>query len=175
MTMIKTLRKLGLIPVLMLLFSGALLAQKPKTALELNDQLVSITDSLYRKGQRWGEQFNRSYENKDFVKLAPYRKEVQNYIDQQLVAVGVLKDIGGSEDFRAAMIKFLTFEKDMVTNHFIPMEKLNTKSTDEEIKAEVEKLTGAAEKEGDALGAVNKAQEAYAAKNGFSIEPEKEK
>ena len=166
---------MGLIPMLMLLFSLTSVAQKTNTAaLDMNDRLVSITDSLYAKGQRWGEAFNKFYNNKEFSKLAPYRKEVQTYIDQQLTKVGVMKDVGGSEDLRAAMIKFLLYERDMVANHFVPIEKLNTSSTDDQIKAEIDSLTKAAEKEAEALKAVNDAQEAYAAKNGFTIESAKE-
>ena len=141
-----------------------------QTPLEFNDNLVAITDSLYKKGQDWGEKFTAVRDSKEFYKLAPQRKALEKFIDTKIAEISVMKDISGSENLRKAMVKFLLFEKDMIQRGFMPIEKLNSSSTQEQIDAALEKLTSLTEEENEALGNVNREQEAYAKKNGFTIE-----
>jgi hypothetical protein len=160
--------------VVALLFSHNSFAQTAKTAIELNDQLASITDSLYARGQEWGSQFNTLMNgSKDFKSLAKYRLGIEKFIDRKLAEIRVMKDINGSGELRQAMTEFLTFEKHMIQAGFMPAEKLGTDATDEQIQKIIENLTNESKREGDVLNKVRQAQEAYGKKNGFSIESDK--
>jgi hypothetical protein len=145
-------------------------AQQPKTALELNNHLASITDSLYKKGQIWGNQLNNAADRHDFASLAPYRIKIQQFIDLKLAELKKMKDIGGSEEFRTAMIDFLVLEKQMIESSFIPFEKLPPDATNNQLKSAIDKLTDEAKNESKAIEKVNEIQDLYARKNGFAIE-----
>lgn len=156
------------------LFGSNLYAQKAKTALELNDQLASITDSLYARGQEWGSQFNTIMNgSKDFKSLAKYRMDIEKFIDRKLVEVRGMKDINGSANLREAMISFLQFEKHMIQVGFSPAEKLPSNATEAQIQEVITKLTEESKNEGAVLDKVRTEQEAYAKKNGFNIETDK--
>ena len=149
------------------------LTVKAQTPLELNDKLSSITDSLYARGQQWGTQFNDAYKAKDFKLLIPYRQALSAYVDKSIARVKVMKDVKNSKPLRMAMIGFLEFEKQMITDGFIPVEKLSPSASDEDMKAALAKLTALSSKENGELQKVAAAQEAYARENGFQIEPAK--
>ncbi len=145
-------------------------AQKPTTALALNDYLVSITDSLYSSGQAWGKKFTEVNSSKEYTLLQPIRVSMEKLIERKQLEVITLKDIGGSEKLRLAMLDMLFFEARMIRDGFIPFEKLNKQSTQDEINKAIEVLTKSAEAENEYLEKVRKAQDVYAAKNGFTIE-----
>ena len=147
-------------------------AQDFDKAIAMNDYFVSITDSLYSGGQQWGRQFNEAYQTKDFKLLVPARQKMEKFIDQKLALLGKMKDSFGSENLRLTTMDFLAFEKKLITEAFIPLEKLNKNSTQEEIKKAMNNLTETAAKETAELTRVNKAQEEFAEKNGFTIEKE---
>lgn len=160
--------------IVAVLFSSNIYAQKAKTALQLNDQLASITDSLYARGQEWGSQFNTIMNgSKDFKPLAVYRMNIEKFIDRKLVEVRGMKDIAGSGELREAMINFLQFEKHMIQIGFTPAEKLPANATEEQIQEVITKLTEESKNETSVLDKVREAQTAYAKKNGFAIESEK--
>lgn len=148
----------------------AVKAQKIKTAIDYNDYLVSITDTLYQLGQQWGDQFNTAYQSKDFKSLTPVRIKIEQFASRKFLEVTTMKDMYGSEKLRAAMLEFLAFEKIMIAEHFTALEKLNSSSTDDEVKKGLEVLTTDSKSEAVALKRVNEAQREYAQKNGFTIE-----
>jgi hypothetical protein len=148
-------------------------AQQPTTALQFNDYLVSITDTLYMYGKEWGDQFNVANESKDFTSLSPKRTKIEEFAAKKFLEVTTMKDIKGSEKLRAAMLEFLAYEKLMISEHFIPMEKLNSSSTDDDIQKHLDDLSTAGKTESIALKKVSDAQKEYAKKNGFTIEEEK--
>jgi len=145
-------------------------AQQPKTALELNDRLAAITDSLYAKGQLWGTQFVSASKSKDFTTLKPYRENIQRFITSELKAVKTMKDINGSEKLREAIIEFLNYENKMVVEGFLPVEKLGKTATEDDVQKVIKDLTAKSEDEAYYLKKVSLEQEAYAKKNGFTIE-----
>lgn len=144
-------------------------AQQPRTALDLNNQLASITDSLYLKGQEWGTKFTEVADSKDFAALKPYRENIQHFINGQLKMVKGMKDINGSENLRAVIIEFLNYENKMVVDGFIPVEKLPKTATEDDLKKVIQGLTEASKDEAGLLKKVSEAQDAYAQKNGFTI------
>lgn len=148
-------------------------AQKNASALAMNDKLASITDSLYERGQEWGSQFSTIMNgSKDFKSLAKYRLNIESFIDRKLAEVRTMKDVSGSKELREAMIEFLQFEKHMIQAGFAPAEKLPANATEEQVTNVITKLTEESKNETAVLEKVRAAQQAYAQKNGFSIETE---
>ncbi len=144
-----------------------------KTAIDLNDYLASITDTLYNDGVKWGEAFSKANANKNFSTLSVPRKKLESFIQRKQLEVLLMKDINGSENLRLSMLEFLFFEAKMAAEAFLPLEKLNSQSTDDEIKRAITSLTDMAKEENKYLEKVVAAQEAYGKKNGFTIEAEK--
>ncbi|RQO31519.1 hypothetical protein DBR32_06060 [Taibaiella sp. KBW10] len=150
---------------------GLLHAQKGTTAIALNDYYVSITDSMYNYGVKWGEKFNVIYQgSKDFTALGAERKVLHQFIVRKQKELLLHKDAYGSEDLRLAVLNFLFYEKKMLEEGFIPVEKLTKSSTEAEINKVIGNLTVLAEEESVEIKKVNEAQEAFAKKNGFAIE-----
>ena len=142
---------------------------KAQTPTEFNDKLVAITEGLYSKGQEWGKQFNAAYEAKDFTSLTNKRQQLEQFVTQKLAEVKAMKDVKDSKTLREAMVNFLEFEKGMIDRAFKPMESLGKNPSQEQVKAAYDQLTTYSKEEQVALERVNKAQEAYAKANGFTI------
>jgi hypothetical protein len=147
--------------------------KQPKTALELNDYMVSITDSLYNYGTAWGAQFGEAFKSKDFSTLTAPRKNIEKFVDYKYAELNALKNIGGSEKLKAAMLEFLIFEKKMIKEQFIPLEKLDKNTPDAAKQTAIATLVDASKSEEAVLAKVREEQNAYAKKNGFTIESEK--
>jgi hypothetical protein len=148
------------------------LAQKPNTALQLNDYMAGISDTLYQKGMEWGQTFKSALKAKDFPRLTPVRKSLESFIDRKLVDVITLKDISGSEKLRLAMLDLLFFELRMIKAGFVPFESLSKDYTDAELKDLSDQLTKAVADEKRYLDKITEAQKTYGTKNGFTIEGE---
>jgi len=155
--------------LLVLLLSVSTHASAQNEALALNDKLTNITDSLYAKGQHWGGKFAEVSTTKKFKELIPYRKDLQRFIDASIARVKVMKDVGSSKELRTAIMHFLNYEKLMVSKGFLPLEKLNAKSTDKQINDGLNKLKGLAGDENKELAKVADAQKRYADASGFKI------
>ncbi len=141
-----------------------------ETPIDFNDRLVSITATLYEKGTAWGNKFKELSESKNYKELAPLRIDMQKFIDKKIAELRTTKGVGkGSQEFLKTMIEFLNFEKGF-TQAFLPFEKLNSTTSDEELKKAMDKLTEASTQEEGALAKVTAAQQAYAEKNDFTIE-----
>jgi hypothetical protein len=145
-------------------------AQKPSTPLELNDYFAAISDSLYRGGKAWGIQFNKVQASKEFATLIPFRLSMEQYAKKMVSELTTMKDIKNSKDFRLAVIGFLNFEVELMTQAFIPIEKLTAKSSKETYDAAINNLVLLAAKEKDYLSTIAITQKAYADSNGFTIE-----
>lgn len=156
-----------------LLFVAGSVKVNAQTALQFNDKLAAITDSLYAKGQGWGVKFNEVKATKEFSKLTPYRMNLERFVDVKIAEVKKMKDVSGSQNLRQAILSFLVMEKTMIQKGFSPMEKLNSSSSDDDIQKALDNLIKESENEGLELSKVNKAQDEYASRNGFKIESAK--
>ena len=145
-------------------------AQKITTALELSNYFSSVTDSMYKYGQQWGNQFSASYNSKKFGSLTPMRAKIDDYTSRKIVELTAMKDVSGSENFRAAMLDFLSYEKKMIKVYFAAFEKLDSSSTDDDIQKHMNDLIAVSKDEEVELQKVREAQQDYARKNGFEIE-----
>ena len=166
------MRSVRLFVFAFILFAAALSAnaQKPTTALELNNYFASINDSLYAGGREWGTKLNTVVFSKGFDSLAPLRIKLDNFIERKTSELKAMKDIKGSDKFRLAMLDFLAFESKMMKEAFAPIEKLSKTSTQDQIKTAINNLMELAAQEDSHLVKVNEAQDEYAAKNGFTIQ-----
>lgn len=161
------------------LFGISIHAQKPSTSktltpIEFSDRMSDITDSLYRKGTAWGVQFKEANKQHNFSTLKPYRVAVQTFINNSLQNLKTMPDVKDSKALRLAMIDFLTYENKMVIEGFMPIEKIKSNATEDEINKALQGLQDLATVEGNELKKVSVEQQAYAKANGFRIETEEE-
>jgi hypothetical protein len=147
-------------------------AQQPQTALELNDYLVAAVESISQAGSAWGSKYAEVSANAEYYLLASYRQDIISVIDSKTEAIQSFQDVGGSEEFRTALIDFLGFEKKMITQCFVPFENLTEYSTTEEIDALITALNQMAQEENSRLDNIRQIQSSYALLNGFTIEGE---
>ena len=143
-----------------------------KSAVEFNDYIASINDTLYRGGQEWGRKLNTVIKSKSFDSLGTYRMNMESFITRKKLELKSLPDFKGSKEFVDVMITFLTYEARLMREGFAPLEDLNEKSTKEEIDAALKKLISLSGEEKALLATVTAAQQKYAASNGFTIEEE---
>jgi hypothetical protein len=162
----------SLILTFLLLSSNILFGQKPKTALEMNDYLTGVVSALYDKGVAWGTKLGEAETSKDFSTLTDSRKDLEKLIVQKIIEVDGVRDIGGSEEFRKAILSFLKYEKDLVEKAFVPFEKLPKTATQADIDRLTANLNDLAKKEADELSKIRITQEEYAKNNGFTIQKE---
>ena len=163
------MKHIKLLIVALLLLGGTATAQQ--AALQMNDRLSEVTDSLYARGQAWGRAFNTAYASKDFATLTPYSKEMLRFIDSKINWVKNLKDVSNSQALRMSLIELLRFEKKMVTTGFVPFESFTQNTSEATILAARKNLMESAKEEDVYLGKVAAEQEKYGAANGFKIAP----
>jgi len=144
--------------------------QAQKTALEFNDQLATITDSLNFYGREWGGEAKEALQSKDFKPLVASRQRLETYINRQLSGLATMKDVKNSGKLREAMISFLNFEKSAIISAMKPFEKMTAGTADEEQQKAIEALTESSKGEEAELHKVYVEQQAYAKANGFPLE-----
>lgn len=141
-----------------------------QTPLQFNNQMASITDSLYAKGLAWGTLLTQIAKGpKDFTRLQPLRLGAESFIDVQAEKLNNLQDVSGSYNLRQAMISYLKFERQIVEEQFKPFESFTAQTTDETVQSQINTLLTAVKREKDFLDQVNVAQAAYAKENNFTI------
>ena len=147
-------------------------AQQPTTALELNNIMADITDSLFMGGSEWGKAFRDAKKSGRYDLIKPYRVRMENFINRKIEYVLTLKDINNSKPLRLAVIEFLSYEKRLLQEAFIPFESLKPSISKEEVQKLIDNLSTLAAREKDMLAKVSEAQELYGVENGFAIEEE---
>lgn len=164
------MRFLSVMLVALTCFLGSCQMMNRQKALEFSNKLSSITDSLYRKGGEWGAVYATASQSGDYAQLRPLRIDMQQFTDRNIATVIAMKDVAGSEQFRADMIGFLRFEKKMIEDVFSRFEELNAQSSEGEVQAVLNQLTESSTEETRLLDVVRKSQAEFAKKNGFKIE-----
>jgi hypothetical protein len=153
-----------------LLLLAATASTFAQTAIEFNDKLTTVTDELYKYGGEWGTAFQAAFKTKNFTTLTPMRKKLEAFTASKLASITAMKDVENSKPLRMAFIGFLKYEQSLIGQAFVPFEKFNSSSSDNDIKAAIDKLTKLSQSEQSELEKVVKAQEQYAKENGFTIE-----
>lgn len=151
---------------LLLLFASC---GKTLTPVQLDAEIVEINDSLKMKGQNWVTELGKSFMSRNFSALPPLREDISAFLDKQIKHVENMKDVGGSEEYRKAELDFLKYERDMVASAFMPFEKFNASSTNEEIQAVLAKLTPISDAEVERMNKITELQVKYAEKNNFKL------
>ena len=141
------------------------------TAAEYNAKIVAISDSLREKGTRWGLEFNEDVKTKDFSKLTPLRKDIENFASDKMSELRADKDIHGSADLKQAMLNFLTCEKEMMQRGFLPFEKLGPTATDGDVQAALDNIKQQSAKEQALLDNLRDVELEYAKKNNIALKP----
>ena len=136
----------------------------------MNNTLVYINDSMYSKGQEWGQVLTDCAVSKEFRKLAPYRFRLEHFIDSSLTQVENMNDVGGSGDLRSCEIDLLRFEKNMVTSYFAPFEQFTDNTSVDEITEKLNAIQAASQDETMKMTHFKSLQDLYAKKNGFKLE-----
>lgn len=144
-------------------------AQQPTTPIAFNDTLAAINATLFEYGSQWGRAFNEAYKSGQYARLTPHRERLGKFINEKLEYVLTLKDVNNSKPLRLALIEFLSYEKQLLQDAFLPFESLKPNVTEEEVKKLISNLSTLAAKEKDMLAMVADAQEKYGAENGFNI------
>ena len=159
-----------LFPFIALLFltQGCENATKKK-AFDFNQKLSGISDSLAARGKQLGGELEKALQSKDFSTIAGFNKELLSYVDSRVAELNTMEDIGGSGNLKTAMISFLGFEKELVTQGVVPFEQMDATTSQEDIQAAAQTLVKKTEEEKDYLKKVQDAQREYAQKNGFKI------
>lgn len=140
--------------------------------IDYNDFLSSSTDSLNALGAEWGAVFAEAYQgNRDFTKLKTKRQKLTTFIVLRKHEIETMTTVGvGGEGIKQAILSFLDFEMTMLEKSFLPLEDMNSNTSDEEINAAITKLTNDSKSEEAVLDMVRSAQIAYAKQNNFTIE-----
>ncbi len=154
--------------IVLLVFNAK--SQQPQTAIEMNNILVSVIDSLHEAGTSWTNRYQTVSKTKEYALLASNREEIIILIDRLSNGISLLQDIGGSEEFRKAIIEFLSFERSLVADYMGSFERLNATSSEDEINGLFSKLNEITTTEKEKLWDINAIQAAYAYKNGFTID-----
>lgn len=136
----------------------------------LNNELTTINDSLFLKGQVWGEEFRIGFSTGDYSQLKSAREELQEYIERSIKRINTLQDVGGSEKFRKTEMEYLRFERDAIVAKMIPFESFDSNTTKEEITAAYNALMEASRQEQAHMEQLRAVQRDYAEKNDLKLE-----
>jgi hypothetical protein len=156
--------------ILATFISTAGISQKYTTALEFNNYIVTINDSLYKYGSAWGTKFVESRTSHKWEELTPHRLKLENFIQKKREELKKLAPFKGSEDLVASMLDFLKMESQMAWKAFAPFEAFDENTSSDEMKDATDNLMRQTKVENEKLEQLRAAQDRYATKNGFSIE-----
>ena len=140
-----------------------------KKAYDFNQKLFEISDTLNKKGTRIGTEVAMAVNTRDFSKVDRINEELLAFIELKSAELKKPPNTAGSEKLKAAMIEFLQFEKDMVSNYFVPLGKMNAATSDSAIQFAVDQMVEKSKDEGSYLQKVQVAQKEYARSNGFTV------
>ena len=168
----KSIRILAIVATFFTMTSSASSQTAITTPLELNDYFVSISDSLYIKGYQWSVKLGSVAKNGSFDSLVPLRLKIETYIYNKRTEVKNMKDIKNSTPLRQAFLDLLDYEAMLVHQAFVPFERFNAKTKEEELKAAFDNLVKIANMEEEHMKKIRKIQVQYGTENGFTIEGE---
>lgn len=142
---------------------------KKEQIIELNNKLTIINDSLYNRGINLGMIIRASSTTKDFPAIAVYGKQMENFIDEKIIEVNKLENVGGSDQYKDAIAKFLVFEKKLMQDALAPFGKLDKNSSQQQVNDAMQHLINVAKDEQKYLVDVRATQRDFAAKNNITL------
>lgn len=144
-------------------------ADKQQEIIGLNNELTTINDSLFYKGEAWGEEFKIAFNSGDYTLLPAARQEVQEYIETSIDKVADMKDVGGSQQLRTAELDYLQFERDVIIQKMKAFEEFSDTTNKERVSEAYTDLVNSSKEEQVKLNALHDAQKLYADKNGIEL------
>ena len=162
--------------LLLLLATGLIIAgckYTKKQAIEFNNKLSAISDSLYSRGKAAGVVINEAITNKDFAPVGIAGKKLEAFVREKIEAVKGMENVAGSENLKAAMLDFLEYEIKVSREAFGPFGELKAESTEEEVQAAITNLMDKSKDETTFMVKLKTAQSEFAKRNKFEIAKEK--
>lgn len=157
---------LGLLALVLALWASCGPRLDPR---KMDDEILTIQDSLYSIGQDWGEAFQIGFMEGDYQGLRPIREQMQGFLDRSIARMERLEDRGGSEDYRQAFIDFLHFESSVVAPALRAFEELQGPESDSLAAQRFEALALIMEKEQAHLVKIYSYAEAYREKHKIPV------
>lgn len=158
-----------ILPVLASLVFLAGCKDSKKQAIEFNNKLSAISDSLYSRGKVVGGEINKAIMSKDFSSVATAGKGLESFVVEKISAVKAMDNVAGSEDLKAAMLDFLEYEIKISRDAFMPFGNLTATSSDDEVQAVIKNLMDKSKDEATYMQKLKTAQQDYAKKNKFEV------
>ena len=93
------------IAFLLALSTGLIMAgckDSKKQAIEFNNKLSAISDSLYSRGKVVGGEINKAITSREFSSIAVAGKGLENFVVEKISAVKAMDNVGGSENLKAS-------------------------------------------------------------------------
>jgi len=146
-------------------------AQRFKSAIELNNYVVSVNDTLYGYGKEWGTAFQTAHSSSNYEALTPIRMKMENFVHKKMKEFRSMADYKGSKALTNAAAEFFKYEAKLILRGFVPFELFDDRTTQAEKTAALKMLTELTREEETKMVDLQAAQEAYGRRNGFSIEP----
>lgn len=171
--MLRRLYPVVVVFIVLVLGSPVLHAQTTfKSAVEMNNYLLVPNDSMYQKGQAMGRAITEAIRTKDFTGFAASKKAVGDYAATTIQKLKKQKDQFGSKELREAIIGFLEYEINFLATGMPLLDKLNSKSTDQEIREAINELVLAGKEEEKQLNGIRRVHQRFAEKNGITVSTE---
>lgn len=158
-----------ILPVLASLLVMVGCKDSKKQAIEFNNKLSAISDSLYSRGKVVGGEINKAITSRDFSTVGVAGKNLENFVTEKISAVKAMDNVAGSENLKAAMLDFLEYEIKLSRDAFGPFGKLTAESTQDDIQAVINNLVDKSKDESAYMQKLKTAQQEYAKKNKFEV------
>ena len=94
---------------------------------------------------------------------------MENFIDEKIIEVNKLENVGGSDQYKDAIAKFLVFEKKLMQDALAPFGKLDKNSSQQQVNDAMQHLINVAKDEQKYLVDVRATQRDFAAKNNITL------
>ena len=140
---------------------------KQEDAMKYSNEIAATNDTLAYHGSLWAEELKVAINTLDFSQLEKYKVNMLTYIDEKIIEVGNMQNIGGSEHLQKAELEFLRFEKRIVNQYFTAFEQMDSTTSVQAIQAAYMSVMEQGEEEQKKQQAMQKLREEYADNNGF--------
>lgn len=152
--------------LLLLLLSSCDFNKKEK-CIALDSKIATTNDTLLKFGNDWGEELKIAINTLNFSGLQPIRTQMQVFIEQKMVEIKALDNVGGSEKLLATQMEFLELEKEIVINKLATFEQFTDAVQMSQLSDAYASMQVSAVKEQELLEKIHKLRDEYAEKNGF--------
>lgn len=148
-------------------------SSKKDKMIAINNKITETNDSLFMKGEAWGEEIGAAWSGKDFTRVATLHADVLGYIDRKEEEIKDMNNAGGSEKLKDAELSFLEYEKSILTPAAV-FNGFNASTSQETFMAAYQQMQTSAQNENQKLLEIQQLQKEYAQKNQLPLTPTEE-